>query len=144
LRELGYPYRLSDLAAAVGLAQLDRWEKTEAALRAVEAVYLGGLKLAGLSMPPAIEGTERSLSCFPVRVRGAGRRRALRAHLDKRGVRTDDWLRPNHLLSLYKSRRRALPVAEALAAELLYLPFYPGLDEAAAARVVEAVNAFKS
>ncbi|MBI5200362.1 MAG: DegT/DnrJ/EryC1/StrS family aminotransferase [Elusimicrobia bacterium] len=141
LSERGWPYRLNDLAAAVGLAQFERWAETRARLEALDQTYreaIGGrlsllARRAYASVVPA---------CFAVRV-GGGRKRALRAHLRAQGVRTDDWLRPNHLLAPFKAHRRALPVAEGLASELLYLPFYPGLTDSEAGRVANALRAFK-
>lgn len=142
LDELGFPYRMNDLAAAMGLSQLDRWEATLARLRTLDATYRRALEESPkLSAPGEKPGTARSLSSFPVRIR-AGKDR-LRAFLAARGVRTDDWLRPNHLLPLYRPYRRRLPAAECLAEELLYLPFYPGLTDAEAAKVAEALRAFR-
>jgi perosamine synthetase len=145
ISELGFPYRMNDLTAAVGLSQFDRWDASAARLAGLERLYRAAVAgLSGLEPPVERDGARRALSCFPVRVRGRGRKNALRAFLAARGVRTDDWLRPNHLFPLYESRGLRLPIAERLASELLYLPFYPGLTGAEAGRVVEALSAFRS
>lgn len=143
IAELGFPYRMNDLAAAMGLSQFERWEAVSARLAKTERLYREGLQgLPGFELPAQKPYARRSLSCFALRVRSG--KDGLRAFLLKRGIRTDAWLHPNHLFPLYKPYRRRLPAAERLAQELLYLPFYPGLKDEEAQRVVEAARAFRS
>ena len=73
-------------------------------------------------------------------MRCAAGKDALRARLSRAGIETDDWLHPNHLFPVYKPWRRRLPAAERLAQELVYLPFYPGLTDTEARRVIAAVR----
>ncbi len=141
LTEAGFPYRLNDVAAAMGLSQFERWEKTSARLAKLDRMFRAGLAgPAVLEFPAAPAHSVRSLSCFPVRVRSG--KRALREFLRSREIMTDDWIYPNHLFPLYKPWRRRLPAAEKLARELVYLPFYPGLTDAEAGRVLDAVREF--
>lgn len=144
ITELGYPYRMNDLTAVLGLSQFARRDEIIARLEALDSLYREGLKgLTWLEPPVEKQWARRSLSCFAVRLRGA-RKEALRAFLSGRGIGTDDWLVPNNLYTLYKPYRRPLPMAERLASELVYLPFYPGLSDEEAGRVVEGVRAFRS
>lgn len=141
LLELGFPYRMNDLAAVVGLAQFQRLDSLQERLNSLENLYRQSLRdLPGLALPAVKSRMRRSPSYFPLRV--PGRKAALRDFLREHGIATDDWLTPNHLYDLYEPFRRSLPVAEKLAGELVYLPFYPTLGDEEAARVVEAVSAF--
>ncbi len=144
ISELGYPYRMNDLAAVLGLSQFERWPAILARLQALNALYRAGLADRRDLQPPAeLDQARGSLSSFAVRVRGGGKDR-FRRHLRRRGIRTDDWLTPNNLYTLYKPFRRPLPEAERLAGELVYLPFYPGLAESEAQRVISSVRDFRS
>lgn len=138
LQELGFHYRMNDVAAVIGLAQLARWEEFSARLRRIELIYREGLAgLSGLDAPKDKPYARRSLLYFPIR---AAQKASLRAFLAERGIETGDFMFPNHLFDLYKPYRRSLPVAEKIAGELLYLPFHPLLTNGEAERVVDAVR----
>jgi len=140
--EAGHHFRMSDLSAALGLAQWDRWPEFAARLKRVAAAYRAGLEGVPDIGPPFDEDyASRALSYFPVRVRG-GKKAALRAFLADKGIEAGDWIIPNHHFALYRRFARRLPVAEGFASELLYLPFYPALEEREVSRIVDALRLF--
>ena len=143
---LGFNYRLSEIACAIGLAQLTRLEEMLAARREVAARYretLAGIE--GLQLPcPDAGGNRRGWFVFVVQLpRGADRHETIRA-LAARGIQSKPYLPAIHLMSFYRERfgHRAgeFPVCEDVAARSLALPFFPDMDEGQVARVAEALR----
>ncbi len=138
---LGFNYRLSDIACAVGLVQLRRLQgmlqlREMLAERYREA--LGGIE--GLELPCRDrDGERRGWFVFVVQLpRGVDREETVRA-LAERGIQSKPYLPAIHLMSFYRERfghrPGEFPVCEDVAARSLALPFYPGLDGQRVARV---------
>jgi perosamine synthetase len=130
----GYNYRLDDLSAAVGLAQVEKLDRL-LALRAAAASRYAEL-LAGLDGvdPPLADDEEhrRSWFVYPVRLApGIDRERVIEA-LAEGGVATSRYLPSIHLQSYMRERfgyrEGMLPVSEDASRRLLALPFYPELS----------------
>jgi perosamine synthetase len=149
---LGFNYRLSDLACALGLAQLERLDAMLAARAQAAAAYraaLGGLaEEEGLGLPcedgVAGPGERRGWFVFVVQVpRGRDRDTVIRS-LRARGVQCKPYLPAIHLMSFYREafghRPGEFPVCEDVAARSVALPFFPGLAESQIARVGEALR----
>jgi len=144
---LGFNYRLSDVACALGVAQVER--AAELLGGRAEAARLYGEALAdieGLELPSAGEdGDQRSWFVYVVQLpRGVDRDAAIGA-LAKRGIETKPYLPAIHLMSFYRERfghrEGEFPVCEDVAARSLALPFFPGISEGQVAQVAEAVRA---
>ena len=130
---LGYNYRLSDLAAAVGVAQLRRLDELLAKRAAVAARYDALLaNIEGLTIPaPPRPGVRLSWFVYVVRVAPEIDRDQLRARLAERGVASRPYFPAIHLQPLYRRRfgfqPGAFPHAEEAAATSLALPFHGNL-----------------
>jgi dTDP-4-amino-4,6-dideoxygalactose transaminase len=85
---------------------------------------------------------------YTLRVPGAGRRDALRAHLTARGIGSEIYYPlPLHEQECYASlgvKADSLPVAKRLAGEVLSLPIYPEIPAEQIARVCEVIEEFVS
>ena len=141
---LGFNYRLSDLAAALGVAQLERLDAMLARRFAVASLYEQGLaELEGVATPIARRGKERrSWFIYPVRLDEEIDRDAAVARLGERGVASKAYLPCIHLFPHLRElgyREGQFPVAEAAAARSLALPFFPAMTESQVARVCEAL-----
>jgi perosamine synthetase len=144
---LGFNYRLSDLACALGLAQLERLDEMLAGRARGAALYgeaLAGIE--GLELPcPDRGGERRGWFVYVVQLpRGADRDGAVRA-LGARGVQSKPYLPAIHLMSFYREqlghRPGEFPVCEDVAARSLALPFFPEIEEGQVARVAEELRA---
>ena len=142
---LGYNYRLSEPACALGVAQLERLDELLADRELVAAMYgeaLAGIE--GLALPcPDAGGDRRGWFVYVVQVpRGVDRDRVV-AGLDERGVESKPYLPAIHLLSFYRERfghrEGEFPVCEDVADRSLALPFFPGLTEGQVTRVAESL-----
>jgi perosamine synthetase len=132
---LGFNYRLSDLACALGLAQLDRLDAMLADRARVAALYTEALAgIDGLELPPAeVDGATRSWFVYVVRLPPGVDRDATIVALRERGVDAKPYLPAIHLYAFYRERfghrPGEFPVAEDIAARSLALPFFPALTE---------------
>jgi perosamine synthetase len=143
---LGYNYRLSDLAAALGVAQVEQLDSLLARRAAAAAMYeerLAGVE--GVRTPIAGRGEEkRSWFVYTIRLDPAIDRDATIAGLAARGIASKAYLPCIHLFPHLRElgyREGQFPVAEAAAAESLALPFFPGLTETDVDRVCGALLA---
>jgi hypothetical protein len=144
---LGFNYRLTDIACAIGIAQLDRLDDMLAARARVAGWYrelLGGID--GLELPfPDTDGDVRGWFVFVVQLpRGVDRDDTVRA-LREHGVQSKPYLPAIHLMSFYRERfghrPGEFPVCEDVAERSLALPFFPELTQGQAERVAQALRA---
>jgi len=141
---LGFNYRLSDIAAALGVAQLEKLDAMLAARARVAAQYEQGLtRLDGVKAPIAGRGNElRSWFVYTVQLPEDVDRDATIARLAERGVASKAYLPCIHLFPHLRElgyREGQFPVAEAASARSLALPFFPAMSESQVTRVCEAL-----
>jgi perosamine synthetase len=142
---LGFNYRLTDIACAVGQVQLARLDGMLADRARVAASYceaLAGLEGLGLPCEDA-GGDRRGWFVFVVQVPpGCDRDEVIHA-LRLRGVQCKPYLPAIHLMSLYRERfghrEGEFPVCEDVAARSVALPFFPALSESQVERVASAL-----
>ena len=143
---LGFNYRLSDIACALGLAQLERLESLLAGRGRVAALYgeaLAGIE--GLALPCAdAGGNRRGWFVYVVQLpRGVDRDGAVRA-LGERGIQSRPYFPAVHLMSYYREkfgyREGQFPVCEEVAARSIALPFFPEMTDGQVERVAEALS----
>jgi perosamine synthetase len=142
---LGFNYRLTDLACALGLAQLERLDWMLDARARVAGLYREALAgFEGLELPcEDSSGDVRGWFVFVVQLpRGMDRDDTIRA-LAARGVQSKPYLPAIHLMSFYRERfghrEGEFPVCEDVAARSVALPFFPELTEGQIAQVAEAL-----
>jgi perosamine synthetase len=124
---VGFGYRMSNMQAAVGLAQTERFEKLFAAKRANAALYTRLLSdVAGLTLPTEMPHTTHSYWMYGILIHKTQfgmDRNSVRRHLADHGIETRSFFVPIHLQPPYFSARASsFPVAEHLCAQGLYLP----------------------
>jgi perosamine synthetase len=143
---LGFNYRLTDIACAIGLAQLERLDEMLAARARVADLYREGLAdVEGLGLPcPDAGGNVRGWFVFVVQVpTGADRDEVVRG-LRERGVHSKPYLPAIHLMTFYRERyghrEGEFPVCEDVAARSLALPFFPALSDSQVERVCETLR----
>jgi dTDP-4-amino-4,6-dideoxygalactose transaminase len=143
---IGGNHRLDEIQAAclrIGLQHVDEWLAMRAATAGYYTEALAPLLSRGFTLPTRHPG--ETWNQYVIRC-PRGQRDALRAHLTERGIGCDVYYPhalPHQPCFAYLGHRRGeFPMAEALAAETLALPIFPGLTEAERERVVRAVVGF--
>ncbi|MBK5220210.1 MAG: DegT/DnrJ/EryC1/StrS family aminotransferase [Thermoleophilia bacterium] len=143
---LGFNYRLSDVAAAIGVAQVEKLDELLERRAAVADLYEQGLAgIEGVATPIAGRGQERrSWFVYTVRLADGVDRDATIARLAARGIASKAYLPCIHLFPHLRElgyREGQFPVAEAAAAHSLALPFFPAISEGQVARVCQELAA---
>ena len=143
---LGFNYRLSDIACALGIAQLGRLDEMLAGRARVAGLYRQALVgIDGLRLPcKDRDGDTRGWFVFVVQLPpGVDRDETVRA-LAAKGIQSKPYLPAIHLMSFYRQRfgHRVgeFPVCEDVAARSLALPFFPEMSEGQVARVTLALQ----
>src|SRR5258707_4204869 len=143
---LGFNYRLPDLAAALGVAQVERLDwvlKRRAEVASLYRRRLAGIE--GVEAPIAARGKERrSWFVYVVRLADGVDRDATIAHLAEHGIASKAYLPCIHLFPHLRElgyRAGQFPVAEAASARSLALPFFPAMSEGQVDRVCQQLAA---
>jgi perosamine synthetase len=141
---LGFNYRLSDVAAAIGVAQVERLDQLLADRDRVAALYAEGLAaLDGVETAIASRGPERrSWFVYTVKLDPSVDRDTTITRLAERGVASKAYLPCIHLFPHLRElgyREGQFPVAEDASARSLALPFFPAMSDAQVTRVCEAL-----
>lgn len=132
----GYKYNMTDLAAAIGVHQVDRAEELRRRREEIALRYMAEFADLDLELPETPLDRIHSRHLFAVRVPKhfpAGSRDQLIADLRDRGIGTSVHWRPLHLHPYYQEtfgwREHDLPVATAEWARLVSLPLFPAMTE---------------
>jgi len=144
----GYKYNLADVAAAMGLRQLERLESMQARRREVVAAYDDAFKdMDSLVLPVTREGMEHAWHLYIVRLRpGALRvdRAGFIAALAAKGIGTSVHFIPLYHHPFYRDElgidARDFPVAEKVYEGAVSLPLFSAMRDDEVERVVEAVR----
>lgn len=128
--EIGYNYRMTNVTAAIGLAQAERADWLVARRREVAAWYRALLgDVPGVAMQVESRGLEHGHWAVSVLLDPPAKRDAAIAHLAERGIETRPLFYPMHTLPPYTadSAGRSFPVADRLSRSGLTLPTWAGL-----------------
>ncbi len=145
---LGFNYRLSEIACALGCAQMRRIESILAARERVARAYHSQLDGSPEIVRPEIEVPGARISWFVYVVRLAERfsrpdRDAVMQALHARGIGCGRYFAPIHAQPAYRdfSGHHPLPVTVQASERTLALPFFNYLSREQVAEVVEALKA---
>ena len=145
---LGWNYRMDDLSAAVGLAQVERLDAILGKRTAVADRYTTLLAgIPGVTLPSVVEGDVRSWFVYTVLLEPGVDRNAVIGLLAERGVASKPYLPSIHLQPLYRARGHRegeFPVSEAISARALALPFFGNLTLEQQQRVAAELTAVLS
>lgn len=138
----GHNSRLDELQAAILLAKLPFLEDENNRRKELAKIYLTGLQLPDLILPPADRIEQDVWHLFVVR---HPQRDSLRAYLHERGIGTDMHypIPPHHQRAYANMRHLSLPIAEQLHREVLSLPLNPTLTDNQILYIIDTINQFQ-
>ena len=137
---LGFNYRLSDIASAIGLRQLDRLDDLLAARARIAGLYAQALA----DVPVELPADRDSWFVYVIRVPPGVDRDAVIRRMRDGGVDVKPYLPAIHLFSFYREmgyREGQFPICEDVSARSMALPFFPQLTEAEIGQVADTLNA---
>jgi perosamine synthetase len=143
---LGYNYRLDEMSAALGVAQLKRLDRLLAQRQAVADRYSEMLhNVPGVTVKHTLASTTRmSWFVFVIHLEPRIDRDRVIEQLEARGIPSRVYFTPIHLEPYYRRRfgfrPGDFPVAERVAASILALPFHTNLSNAEINEVVDALQ----
>jgi perosamine synthetase len=144
---LGYNYRLSELACALGIVQLGRLQQMLEGRARVAGLYRRALAgIETIELPCADQaGDERGWFVFVVQLSDGLDRASTIEALAADGIQSKPYLPAIHLMSYYVERlghsAGEFPVCEGVAERALALPFFPTMTERQVGRVAECLGA---
>jgi perosamine synthetase len=145
---LGFNYRLSDIACALGLSQLGRSAANLSRRREIAARYTAAFAgLAGVIVPAVRPGVVPAWHLYPVRIDAslahAARGEVFRG-LRARNIGVNVHYIPVHLHPYYRQRfgyqGGEYPIAEAAYAQLISLPMFHAMTDGDVNDVIAAVR----
>ncbi|MGH2834121.1 MAG: DegT/DnrJ/EryC1/StrS family aminotransferase [Solirubrobacteraceae bacterium] len=143
---LGFNYRLSDIACALGVVQLGRLDEMLVARARVAGQYREALAgIEGLQLPCLDSGGDvRGWFVFVVQLPAGIDRDGVVRRLATHSIQSKPYLPAIHTMSFYREcfghRSGEFPVCEEIAARSLALPFFPEMSEGQVARVAETLR----
>lgn len=147
MQSLGYNYRLTDIACALGLSQLNRMDDIGQRRREMKSLYdtLFAESNLPITVIPTAQGSDAVRHLYPIQIDYAavGKSRAAFCNaLKDLGIGTQVHYIPTHMLPYYvkKQGKQVLKGAEDYYSKVVSLPFYPDLSDNDIKRVVESIK----
>ncbi|MFO1523164.1 MAG: DegT/DnrJ/EryC1/StrS family aminotransferase [Kiritimatiellia bacterium] len=142
---VGYNFRMTNICAAIGCAQLERFDRILAEKRRVAGGYRRAFAGGPVRFHDSIsEQMKHGFWMCSILVPRADQRDPLMAALAAQGIETRPGFYPVHTMPMYTRFSGRFPVAEDLAARAVNLPSWPMLTDgqvaAVAGRVLEGIG----
>lgn len=141
---IGYNYRMTSIAAAIGLEQLKKLPVFNEARRSVAAIYDERIDHPSIRTPHVADGAHHVYHQYTLRV--SGHRDALVAHLTEKGIGVGIYYPlsiPEQACYAGRGFEKNFPVTDRLKTEVLSIPVHPGVTRADAEYVADAINSFE-
>lgn len=126
---VGYNYRMTNICAAIGLAQLEQVEAFIARKREIAKFYKEKLNTDSINFHSEAENVFHSYWMCSILLKDADTREKLRNHLDEAGIETRPLFNPVHTMPMYSQKYKKLPVAEELGWRGINLPSFPQMTD---------------
>lgn len=138
--EIGLKCHMNDIAASIGLVQLDKLSQSNGRRKEIVKMYFDGLSnIAQLELPPKDDDIYQSawhIFCIKCESRDE-----LSLFLQDNGIATGVHYTPIHTYRCY-GNRPYLKNAEALQHRILTLPLYPNLTDSEVSYVIDKICEF--
>ena len=138
---VGFNFRMTNICAAIGLAQLERAEDFIARKRLLAEAYTRELQGLPLVLQAEVAGTTHSFWMCSLLTNDPEQRDPLRRALREQGIETRPFFHPVHTMPMYAQGQTGLAVAVDLGARGINLPSWPGLGEEGVQTVCAAIRA---
>ncbi len=141
---LGYNFRMSTIAAALGISQIKKVNKI-IEMRRNKAAYMTERlsQIEGISLPQTAHDFYHVYQMYSIRV-DENIRDSLIKYLSEKGISTKVYFPPIHLTKFYQNdfgyTLGQLPITEKLSNQFLSLPIFPTLTELEMDYIIEEID----
>lgn len=139
---VGYNFRMTNIQAAIGLAQLERASELIEKKRNIADLYKKGLTGLPILVHGEAAETVHSYWMVSILVDKPESRDALREHLREAGVETRPLFYPVHTMPMFSKSFRRHPIAEDLAWRGINLPSWPDMNPAQVNFICQTIREF--
>jgi len=138
---VGYNYRMTNICAAIGCAQIERIDDILKNKRRIALNYIDRLSGLPIDYHKEIKNVKHSYWMFTILVASESERTKLRSYLKKNGIETRPTFHPVHTMPMYKTGEK-FKVAEEIGCRGMNLPSYPALSESDIEFITQKVREF--
>lgn len=139
---IGYNYRMTNICAAIGLAQLEQVSVFLNHKRKIATLYMNKIKNPKISFHKESKNVFHSYWMFSVLAKDGIDREKLRDLLASNNIETRPLFYPVHTMPMYSAKFQKHPIAENLGWRGINLPSYPGLNEDQISLIADVINKF--
>jgi perosamine synthetase len=140
IKSIGFRYHMSNINAAIGLAQMKKMEKTISRKKHMVNEY--DKAFANMKEIDIVNKNYDEIAPFNYIIKVKKNRNRLIDFLKEKGIDTGIHYIPNHIQSFFRKFRVKLPVTEKLYKEILTLPLYYGMSDKDVLHVINSVKEF--
>jgi perosamine synthetase len=139
---VGYNFRMTNICASIGLAQLEQVDQFIARKREIADYYQKGLANSKYKFHQETENVFHTFWMCSILVDSPDKREPLRNHLAAAGIETRPLFYPVHTMPMYAQRFQKHQVAEKLGWLGINLPSYPGLSNSDLDFIIKTILEF--
>lgn len=140
---VGYNYRMTNIAAAIGLAQLENAQLFLERKRAIAEQYRTHLAGTLFTIHSEAPGVRHSYWMVSILAPTADERDRIRAELARHGIETRPTFFPVHTMPMYAHRYERHRIAETIGLRGINLPSYPALSPSQIEEICDALKRCK-
>lgn len=139
---LGFNYRMTNIQAAIGLAQFEQIDKFIDKKRKIASWYKEFLKDLSVKFHNEIGNVKHTYWMNSILVENIEERDLLREFLKEQGIETRPTFYPLHTMPIYSKKYEKHTVAEDIALRGINLPSYPALEETDIKNICEVIKEY--
>jgi len=140
---IGYNYRMTNICAALGLAQLEQANSFIARKLEIARLYAEGLKGSNVEFHGTHPDVLHSYWMCSILVSDPEKRDAMREYLADRGIETRPLFFPVHTMPMYSQKYQRHNIAENLGWRGINLPSFPSIRDEEVHTIIAAIRSFK-
>ena len=138
---IGYNYRMTNICAAIGLAQLEQADEFIAKKRTLASWYMHALDSSFLTFHHETGNVQHSYWMCSILVDTPDLRDPLRQHLASLGIETRPLFYPVHTMNMYQ-QNQTFPIAENIGSRGINLPSWPHLEKEQVGLICDEIHSF--
>lgn len=139
---LGFNFRMTNIQAAIGLAQFEQVDKFIEKKRQISDWYKKYLKGLPVEFHNEVGNVKHTYWMNSILVENTNLRQELRDYMKEQGIETRPTFYPIHTMPIYSNKYEKHPIAENVALRGINLPSYPALEEKDVENICDVIKGF--